>query len=184
MKRLLALLLVFATLTALISGCASEKDSAYVPTGDAILMEDDPDPTEEDTLADQTMILAYYPNRSMNPIIGMNFSNRVLFSLMYQGLFAYNSSNETTPILCSRYRVNSNNTIYTFYVDDNARFSDGTRVTPNDVLASYQAAQQSDFYKAASPTSRRSSSTTTARASCSTWTPPIRTCPCCWISPF
>ena len=27
MKRLLALLLVFATLTALISGCASEKDS-------------------------------------------------------------------------------------------------------------------------------------------------------------
>ena len=82
MKRLLALLLVFATLTALISGCASEKDSAYVPTGDAILMEDDPDPTEEDTLADQTMILAYYPNRSMNPIIGMNFSNRVLFSLM------------------------------------------------------------------------------------------------------
>ena len=147
MKRLLALLLVFATLTALISGCASEKDSTYVPTGDAILMEDDPDPTEEDTLADQTMILAYYPNRSMNPIIGMNFSNRVLFSLMYQGLFAYNSSNETTPILCSRYRVNSNNTIYTFYVDDNARFSDGTRVTPNDVLASYQAAQQSDFYK-------------------------------------
>ena len=147
MKRLLALLLVFATLTALISGCASEKDSTYVPTGDAILMEDDPDPTEEDTLADQTMILAYYPNRSMNPIIGMNFSNRVLFSLMYQGLFAYNSSNETTPILCSRYRVNSNNTIYTFYVDDNARFSDGTRVTANDVLASYQAAQQSDFYK-------------------------------------
>lgn len=47
MKRLLALLLVFATLTALISGCASEKDSTYVPTGDAILMEDDPDPTEE-----------------------------------------------------------------------------------------------------------------------------------------
>ena len=36
MKRLLALLLVFATLTALISGCASEKDSTYVPTGDAI----------------------------------------------------------------------------------------------------------------------------------------------------
>ena len=30
MKRLLALLLVFATLTALISGCASEKDSTYV----------------------------------------------------------------------------------------------------------------------------------------------------------
>ena len=147
MKRLLALLLVFASLTALVSGCArSEEQGTYTPTGDAILMEDDPDPTEEDTLADQTMILAYYPNRSMNPIIGMNFSNRVLFSLMYQGLFAYNSNNETTPILCSRYRVAPSNMIYTFYVDENARFSDGTRVTANDVLASYEAARQSDFY--------------------------------------
>ena len=88
MKRLIALLLCAAVLTGLISGCGKSGSSgtAYVPTGDAILMEDEPDPTEEDTLADEAMILAYYPNRSMNPIIAMNFSNRVLFSLMYQGL--------------------------------------------------------------------------------------------------
>ena len=149
MKRLIALLLCAAVLTGLISGCGKSGSSgtAYVPTGDAILMEDEPDPTEEDTLADEAMILAYYPNRSMNPIIGMNFSNRVLFSLMYQGLFAYNSKNETVPILCSRYRVSPDNTIYTFYVDQNARFSDGTRVTAEDVIASYDAARESDFYK-------------------------------------
>ena len=149
MKRLIALLLCAAVLTGLISGCGKtgSSETAYVPTGDAILMEDEPDPTEEDTLADEAMILAYYPNRSMNPIIAMNFSNRVLFSLMYQGLFAYNSKNETVPILCSRYRVSPDNTIYTFYVDQNARFSDGTRVTAEDVIASYDAARESDFYK-------------------------------------
>ena len=148
MKRLLALLLVLTTLTALVSGCGSAgKDETYVPTGDALLMEDEETPTEPDELADEAMILAYYPNRSMNPIIAMNFSNRVLFSLMYQGLFAYNSSNETVPILCSRYRVSDDNRIYTFYVNDNARFSDGTRVTAGDVIASYDAARQSDYYK-------------------------------------
>ena len=88
---------------------------------------------------EETLVLAYYPNRSMNPLIAMNFSNRVLFSLMYQGLFAYNSKNETVPILCSKYRVSPSNMIYTFYLDENARFSDGTRVTPADVIASYLA---------------------------------------------
>ena len=111
MKRLIALLLCFAGVLSLFSGCGKTQEEAYVPTGDALLMEDEEVPTEPDELAEETMILAYYPNRSMNPIIAMNFSNRVLFSLMYQGLFAYNSNNETTPILCSRYRVNSNNTI-------------------------------------------------------------------------
>ena len=91
MKRLIALLLCFAGLLSLFSGCGQTQEEAYVPTGDAILMEDEEAPTEPDELAEETMILAYYPNRSMNPIIAMNFSNRVLFSLMYQGLFAYNS---------------------------------------------------------------------------------------------
>ena len=147
MKRLIALLLCFAGLLSLFSGCGQTQEEAYVPTGDAILMEDEEAPTEPDELAEETMILAYYPNRSMNPIIAMNFSNRVLFSLMYQGLFAYNSKNETVPILCSKYRVSPSNMIYTFYLDENARFSDGTRVTPADVIASYDAARESDFYK-------------------------------------
>ena len=147
-KRMLAALLSAAMLLGLLTGCGTKEEQPYVPTGDALLMEgQDPEdllPPEEDN---ETLVLAYYPNRSMNPLIGNNFTNRVLFSLMYQGLFAYNSKNETTPILCSRYRVSPDNTIYTFYVDDNARFSDGTRVTIQDVYASYDAARESNYYK-------------------------------------
>ena len=32
-------------------------------------------------------------------------------------------------------------------MDPNARFSDGTRVTIGDVIASYDAARESDYYK-------------------------------------
>ena len=148
MKRTLAVLLCAALIAGCLAGCGSKDEEPYVPTGDALLMEgQDPEdlmPQEED---DETLVLAYYPNRSMNPLIGNNFTNRVLFSLMYQGLFAYDSKNETTPILCSRYRVSPDNTIYTFYVDENARFSDGSRVTIQDVYASYDAARASNYYK-------------------------------------
>ena len=43
MKRIIALTLIFATVCGLFSGCASKEEEAYVPTGDALVMEgDDP----------------------------------------------------------------------------------------------------------------------------------------------
>ena len=148
MKKPIALLLCLASLVSVFAGCgAKASEEAYVPTGDALLQEDEELPTEAAVMEEETLVLAYYPNRSMNPLIAMNFSNRVLFSLMYQGLFAYNSKNQTVPILCSRYRVSSDSTVYTFYVDEKATFSDGSRVTIGDVIASYDAAKQSDYYK-------------------------------------
>lgn len=147
MKRLLAGILCLSLLCGLCAGCGTKEEEAYVPTGDAILL-DGEEPTEEvDATEEESLVLAYYPNRSMNPLIAMNFSNRVLFSLIYQGLFAYNSQNQTVPILCSKYRVSPDNMIYTFYLDSKATFSDGTRVTIGDVIASYDAARESDYYK-------------------------------------
>ena len=37
--------------------------------------------------------------------------------------------------------------VWTFYLEENARFSDGTKVTADDVIASYEAARKSDYYK-------------------------------------
>ena len=84
--RLLSLLLAGLMLC----GCVqNQAQKPYVPTGDALLMEgEDPeDYAEED--APQELTLAYYPDRSMNPLIGNNITNRSLFSLIYQGLFRY-----------------------------------------------------------------------------------------------
>ena len=67
----------------LFSGCGKDSEEAFVPTGDALVMEgQDPDSVgpqiEEDP---QEFSLAYYPDRGMNPLICNDYSNRVLFSL-------------------------------------------------------------------------------------------------------
>lgn len=149
MKRLLSLLLTAALLTPVFAGCTRSIDnSGYVATGDAILMEgQDPEdimPEEEDT---QELTLAYYPDRSLNPLFGSDYTNRVLMSLMYQGLFAVDNEKNPTPILCSGYRVSSNRQTWTFYLDSSATFSDGSSVTANDVVASYKRAMENDYYK-------------------------------------
>ena len=148
MKRLTALALCLAMVLGCFSGCGSREEEPYVPTGDAILLEGQ-DP--EDLIVEEEsppVTLAYNPEMSMNPLVGYSQNNRVLFSLIYQGLFTVNSNMEAVPILCSAFQVAPSNMIYTCYIEENARFSDGSPVTAEDVIASYQYAMSNDYYKA------------------------------------
>ena len=147
MKKTLLLLLCAALLLSIFSGCAAE-DTPYVPTGDALAPEDaDVNATiPEENDEPQEFSLAYYNNRSMNPVIATDFTNRTLFSLIYQGLFFVNSKNEAVPILCKNYKFSTDSRTFTFFLMDNATFSDGTPVTVEDVLATYTAAMKSTYY--------------------------------------
>ena len=148
MKKCLALMLALAMILSLFSGCGREIDnSGYVPTGDAMLFEgQDPEDLEPDK-DDQELTLVYYPDRSMNPLFGSDYTNRVLMSLIYQGLFAVDSKYNAHPILCSRYYVTPDYRTWTFYIDPNAHFSDGSPVTVDDVVASFNEARENDYYK-------------------------------------
>ena len=135
MKRILALLLCLTLVMGMFSGCDAESDEPHVPTGDALVMEgQDPDsvgPQKEEK--PQEFSLAYYPNRGMNPLTCNEYTNRVLFSLIYQNLFNVRADYSTEPILCSSYRVSANYRTWVFFVDEKATFSDGTPVTVEDV---------------------------------------------------
>ena len=88
MKRTICFFLAITLLAALLPGCSREIDnSGYVATGDAILMEgEEPTEAEEEEEA-QNLVLAYYPDRSLNPVFGSDYTNRVLISLrQLQGL--------------------------------------------------------------------------------------------------
>ena len=147
MKKITALILAMSLVCGLLSGCAKEEE-AYVPTGNALVMEgEEPNDFLEKEVPDQEFSLAYYPDRSLNPLIGYNQSNRVLFSLMYQGLFSVDINNNPTPILCGAYQVSPSSMTWTFYVEKTACFSDGSPLTAEDVVATYAAARQSDYYK-------------------------------------
>ena len=147
MKKALLLLLCAAILLGTLSACAAE-DTPYVPTGDALAPEDaDVNATiPEEEGEPQEFSLAYYPDRSMNPTIATDYTNRMLFSLIYQGLFFVDSNNQPVPILCKNYKFSTDSRVFTFFLMDNATFSDGTPVTVEDVLATYAAALKSTYY--------------------------------------
>ena len=136
MKKLLAILLVFLLLT----GCAQQSPGTLLPG-------DEPNTPLTPTTPDGSTIysLAYYPDRSLNPFESTDYTNRVLFSLIYQGLFTVDSKYTARPILCHTYSVSADMRTWTFNLA-NASFSDGTAVTPEDVAASLTAAKGSAWY--------------------------------------
>lgn len=148
MKRVLSLIVCFALTVCLFSGCGTE-DEAYVPTGDGLTWDEDytgPVSTQATEETEQALTLTYYTEESMNPYQSNDFSNRVLFSLMYQGLFTVDRDYNVEPMLCSGYSVSQDMKTYVFYINENATFSDGTKLTAEDVLASLQTAKASRVY--------------------------------------
>ena len=140
MKRMTALLLA---LVLLLSGCTT-VETPYIPTGDALGEEQIQPPTQEKT--DTTLSLAYYPERPLNPYICTDATNRVMLSLIYQGLFTVDRNYQVSPMLCQSYQVSRDMRTYVFYVRTDATYSDGTTVTEADVIASLQAAMDSPVY--------------------------------------
>ena len=142
MKRIIAALLAVCLLLSF-CGCVAENRD-YVPSGGALAAED-----EDETVAPQTveeLTLTYYPDRSMNPYAGNDFTNRALLSLIYQGLFVVDRNYEVIPVLCSRYQRSGDMKTYAIYLEKNATFSDGSSLTLQDALASYEAARASEYY--------------------------------------
>ena len=142
MKRIIALLLCLL-MTATAVGC-SFQEGDYIPTGDGLVY----DPTEQpgrQEMTDESFALAYYPDRSMNPYTCTDPTNRLIFSLVYQGLFAVDQKYNVTPMLCSSYTRAADMCSYSFRVEA-ATFSDGTVLTAEDVAASLNTAKTSTYY--------------------------------------
>ncbi len=139
MKRLLTLLLVACLCFA---GCAAEDE--YVPTGNGL--SDGTTPTQGPITQDpQGLTLTYYADKGFHPYKTTDPTNRALFSLIYQGLFAVDENYAVTPMLCKEFRMSADMRSYTFYLE-RATFSDGRYVTAQDVVASLRAARSGGYY--------------------------------------
>lgn len=94
---------------------------------------------------EQEIAMPYYPDRSMNPYQSTDITNRTLFPLVYQGLFAVDRNYEVEAVLCGRYTVTEDFRRYVFYPAA-ATFSDGSPLTAEDIYSSLQAAAGSAYY--------------------------------------
>ena len=147
MKRITATALVLCLLAGILSGCNPAPD-AHIPTGDGLTWDQGETAPVVQTRPQQEMqdlMLTCYPERSMNPYNCADFTNRTLFSLLYQGLFSVDRDYHTEPVLCRRFVVSEDMRSYTFYVE-NATFSDGSALNATDVAASLLAAKESVVY--------------------------------------
>ncbi len=79
--------------------------------------------------------------RFVNPLLALSDTDRDLTALTYAGLTGTNAAGATTMVLAQSYTVSSDGTMYTFVLRPNARFSDGTQVTTDDVVFTIQKAQ-------------------------------------------
>ncbi len=141
MKKILACLLALL----LLSGCTIGK-APYVPTGNGLNAGITATvPVPDDPATEQRLTLSYDGAGSRNPYTDTHTSNRLLFGLLYQGLFTVDMDYEVSPMLCKSYRVSKNMEVYTFYLEA-ATFSDGSALTAADVVASLEAARASDVY--------------------------------------
>ena len=144
MKRIVPIFLCTAMIFSLLTGCNTPEDP-YVPTGDGLSATVTGQPEDDSRPEQQPIKLVYDPEHPLNPYQATSMTNRVLLSLVYQGLFAVDRSSKVSPILCESYNVSADMKTYTFYVAD-ALFSDGTALTAEDVAASLRAAQKSVWY--------------------------------------
>lgn len=146
MKRLFAGVLC---LCMLLCGCSQSTDNPYTPTGNALEYgpgQTGPAPQTPQEEAAAGFSLPYYKDKSLNPYTCNDFTNRVLFSLLYQGLFSIDRNYTVQPQLCKTYTVSEDMKTYTFTLEK-ATFSNGKTVTAADVAASLNAAKAGDYYK-------------------------------------
>ncbi len=145
MKRIFSLILCLL-LTAGLFGCGGQD--TYTPTGDALVFEDDytgTTATRAPEVTDQQLALTFYPDRSLNPLLCTDYTNRTLFSLLYQSLFTVDRDYKVEPQLCKNWFRSEDMKTYVFWLE-NATFSDGSALTAEDVVSSLNAARAGDYY--------------------------------------
>ena len=116
MKRLIAGFLCVVLTVGILSGCG-KQNTAHVPTGDGLTWDEDytgPVYTHPEEEKEQSLTLTYYPQITLNPYACTDFTNRTLFSLLYQSLFSVDRNYNVDPMLCKNYLISEDMRTYTF----------------------------------------------------------------------
>ena len=79
--------------------------------------------------------------RFINPLLAISDTDRDLVALSFAGLMGRANDGSLVPVLAERYELSEDGKVYTFYLRENLRFSDGTPLTSEDVVFTVTKAQ-------------------------------------------
>lgn len=116
--------------------------------------EDTPPPVEE--TPEQTVTpaplesipftLAYDPTQSLHPITGSDPVNRMLNSLVYEGLYEVDENFVFHPVLAGEATVDESGLVWTILPAEGVTFSDGTPLEASHIVSSLSTARKSQVY--------------------------------------
>lgn len=148
-KKLICLFLCAVMTLSLFGGC-SRRDPGDAPDDDDDSQSSsnahtsggnyDPKP-----IGDNVFTLNFDPAYNFNPITGTNSNNMLAAGLMFEPLFAVNSSFEAVPVLCTDYSTEDGKT-WEFKILQSVTFHDGAALTSQDVAFTYTFAKRLSKY--------------------------------------
>ena len=158
MRRTLCVLLALTLLLVTLSGCSGIDMSWFTDkfkNGDTQTdaAEQAPQP-ETSTTAVVTEVLselqsfglAYQPDYGLHPYNCESLNNRVIFSFLYEPLFAVTQELDAVPVLAQDYSVSSDGTETTITLHSGVRFHTGQPLTAEDVVYSLESSRGTAYY--------------------------------------
>lgn len=139
MKKLISLLICLSLFIGILTSCGGGGNDDT---------EADETTTEEETTqqakVERNINLGYYEDKSFNPFTTDSPTNKSLMTLVYDSLFLPGEGYTVEPLIALSF-TNSEKML-TVTLDSAAMFSDGSSITPEDVVYSFNEAKKSDHY--------------------------------------
>lgn len=136
-KRMIAILLAACTIITCLVGCSSDNN------------ENIQQPVTESTTIKQTdnsnFKLSYTQADSLDPFKATTQNNQVLASLVFESLFDIDENYEITPNIATGYAFTDSKTLRVD-INPQLKFSDGSKISTEDVAYSIRAALKSEAY--------------------------------------
>lgn len=131
MKRFISMLLMTAMLAAMLVGCGGDEAGAESGAESG-----------SEAVAQELTFALTTDATTMDTIQTSNLNDQRVAALVYEGLLRRELDDKGDLILvegvAKSYDVDATETVYTFHLNENAKFSDGTSVTAADVVYTYQ----------------------------------------------
>ena len=163
MKRKLMACTALVLCLALLCGCTSIATSEWMqdlfPVGDEAVAAQQTGSVEDSTAEQEVKQvvtetyteldafgLAYQPDYGLQPYNCQSLNNRIIFSFLYEPLFAVTDGYEAEPILAESYLVTDDGKTTTVKLRSGVTFHDGTAMTAADAAYSIASAMGSEYY--------------------------------------
>lgn len=136
-KRHLALVLAIIAVVTTLTACSSKKSN------DTQIVTESPAQIAADTTSFK---LSYSQADSLNPYESKTLNNQIMQTLVYESLFTIDEEYQSQPSIATGYSYKDSTTLVV-NITSGHTFSDGSSITADDVVYSFNEAQMSPHWK-------------------------------------